>query len=850
MSPKINLGAQVARFSVRRYRWILAAALGMSLLSGFFITRLQFQSDVLNLLPANAPRTAAFVKFLREFGATDSLFIVLERPSGKEVESLGPFAEVLTGRLMETGEFSEIYGRLNAETREKMAALFLRKALLFPPPEELPEIEKRLSREAIRERVKNLKAGLHSLFSSPLSRYDLLDLWPVISRRLPVKQLGGEPDSAGYLISDDRKLMLLITRPKGAAPDIDYDERLFRKVETAVRLARETAVREKNVGPEDLNDLQIGFAGGYMTALEDSRTLKKELILNFSVSLIGVLALFVLAFRSGISLFYALVPLALSPLLTLGLFSPFLGRLSESMGAFSAMILGLSIDFIILLYARYLEERNSGESLTSALETSLGHTGPGIFTGAVTTAAAYFALLISNFRGIQELGYLTGTGILIGLGCAFFLFPALIAAWDGRKKPRSFKGISSFLGLERLAIFSCRHPFSIILFCTLAMLVAIPGALQVHLNNDPRRLRPESFSSIALENKIRDKMGAGQDPILILAERNTLEELLEVEDGLNREIEKGRSSGVPVSRVENLASFLPPLSRQKRNLEWMRERKEIFDAGRVEKELRDALGQEGLRPEAFAPAFTMIREILGNGEGLTWAQYQRAAPKELGRRFLLEQNGRYTGASYVHVPPHFWTHPETAGFLARLNNSGPGMQVTGARLVQRELEGLMSREIWPVLLLALAGVFALIYFDFRSWRLSVISLLPVLLSSVWTLGIMGASGMDLNFMNVVVFTLVLGIGVDYGVHILHRAREGGPGGGERDLLQVGRGVVVAALTTLMGFGSLTLSGYPGLRSMGAVALLGVGFSLFLSLTLVPVLFQIISPQRRRETKAL
>ncbi len=840
------MGARIARFSSRRYRWILGTTLVLSLLSGFLITRLQFQSDVLNLLPKHAPKTGALVKFLREFGATDSLFIVLERPSGKEVESFGRFAEYLGDRLMETGEFSEILGRLDPETRGKMASLILRKALLFPPPEELPEIEKRLSAEAIRERVKVLKTGLYSLFSSPLARYDLLDLWPIIARHLPLKSLGAEPDSAGFLVSEDRKMMLLITRPKGAAPDIDYDERLFRKIETAVRSAREGYAREKHIPPEELNDLRIGFAGGYMTALEDSRILKKELVLNFSVSLVGVLVIFVLAFRTGISLFYALVPLAVTPLFTLGFFSPFLGRLSESTGAFSAMILGLSIDFIVLFYGRYLEERNSGQTLESALEVSLGNTGPGVFTGAVTTAAAYFALLISNFRGIQELGLLTGTGILMGLGCAFFLFPALVTAWDGKRKARSFKAISSFLGLERLAVFACRHPLSILLFCAIATLGSITGVRQVHLNNDPQRLRPEGLSSVSLENKVREKMGEGQDPILILAEKNTFQELLEVEDALNRKIEKGRSSGIPVSRYENLASFVPPQTRQKKSLEWIEKRKEIFDAGRVERDIREALDREGLRPESFAPALKMIHEMLANREGLTWAEYQRAAPKELGRRFLIENREKYTGASYVHVPPHFWAHPGSAQFLEDLNKAASGIQITGAKLVQRELEDLMTSEIWPVLLLALAGVFALIYFDFRSWRLSLVSLLPVILASIWTLGIMGASGMDLNFMNVVVFTMVLGIGVDYGVHIVHRARQSEPAALERELLQVGKGVVVAALTTLMGFGSLVLSGYPGLQSMGAVALMGVGFSFLLSLTLVPVLFQKTSPQRRKE----
>jgi len=102
-SIRTRVFSAIARFSFFRRRRLILAALILGALSGLLITRLDFQSDVLNLLPEKAPRTQAFVTFLKEFGSGDSLFIVLERKSGGEVESLIPFAEVLVGRLMATG---------------------------------------------------------------------------------------------------------------------------------------------------------------------------------------------------------------------------------------------------------------------------------------------------------------------------------------------------------------------------------------------------------------------------------------------------------------------------------------------------------------------------------------------------------------------------------------------------------------------------------------------------------------------------------------------------------------------------------------------------------------------------
>jgi predicted RND superfamily exporter protein len=560
--------------------------------------------------------------------------------------------------------------------------------------------------------------------------------------------------------------------------------------------------------------------------------------MNFSVSLIGVLTLFILAFGGGMAILYAFLPLLISPLLTLGLFSPFLGRLSESTGAFSAIILGLSIDFVILLYSRYLEERKTGQGIPEALEKSLCHTGPGVFTGAVTTTAAYYALLVSDFRGIRELGFLTGTGILLSLACAFFLFPALLA-WRERGKKRSvpFRPVSSF-GLERLVSVALRHPRLILFSCTALTLFTILWVFQVRLNNDPRRLRPAGHSSLVLEERIREKMGEGGETLVVLSEGRGIEEALEVQGRLKVKFEEAMAAGLPIGRYENLTAFLPPLSQQQKNLEWIAAReKGAWNPSRVAKNIEEAIRKEGLRVEPFAAGLEMLREMLANQETLTWDAFQGSPLKPIGERFLKVRGGHLISASYLHVRPGFWTDPRAKSFMQGLRATAPDIKVTGSKLVLIELEKLMATEAWSISLIALAGVFLLIYFGFRSWTFTLISLLPVVLASFWTLGFMGLLGMDLNFMNVVVFTMVLGVGVDYGVHILFRRLEGGKEGLEAGLAQVGKGVVLAALTTLAGFGSLVFSGYPGLRSMGAVALMGIGFSALLSLTLLPVLMQ-------------
>ncbi|HSR10247.1 MAG TPA: MMPL family transporter, partial [Thermodesulfobacteriota bacterium] len=817
--------SRIAAFSFAHSRRLILASVALSGLCAFLVARLPFESDVLNLLPGRAPVTGDFVRFLREFGSADSLYIVVERKSGGDVSPLVPFAEILADRLKATGEFNEIVGA-DAASREKTASRLLSKALLYLSEEDLEAFKARVSDRGIEEQIRSLKKNLSSMFSSPLAARDPLDLLPLFTKNLPSGFSGFE--DGGFFVSPDGRMLVIVAKPKGSPPDLDYDESLIRKVRSAEASAREafgkTGIREV---PRD--DISIGLTGGFVHALEDSRMIKRELLVNFLNSLAGVILLVFISFRSGLSLVYAFFPLLISPLLTLGLFCPFIGRLSEATGAFSAIILGLSIDFVILLYARHLEETARGKDVAGSLGASLSSVGPGVLTGAVTTTAAYYALLLSDFRGVRELGFLTGTGILISMVCAFFLFPALGAWREGKKGPMRRRGISAF-GLENLAPLALKHPLAVITSCAAATAILLFGLFEVKINNDPARLRPEGNPSQALEARVQERLGEGGDTIMAMARVKSPEDALEIQGLWKGKFDGGRSAGLPVARFEALAQFIPPPSQQKKNLQWIEAQGEALNPSRVEQKLAECLRKEGLRIEPFDAGFKVLREMLANRELLSFEETRDTPLKNIEDGFLKKTRDGYLTVAYLHVRPDFWTNTGVKDFMTGVA-AVPGTRLTSPRLVQNELEALMARESWKILLVALAAVFVLVFIDFRSLPLTAISLLPVVLACVWTLGIMGLFHLNLNFMNLVVFTMVLGIGVDYGVHIMHRAIRSSPADLESDLKQVTKGVWLAGLTTVWGFGSLYFSSYPGLQSMGIVALLGVGFSLLNSVTL-------------------
>jgi predicted RND superfamily exporter protein len=133
---------------------------------------------------------------------------------------------------------------------------------------------------------------------------------------------------------------------------------------------------------------------------------------------------------------------------------------------------------------------------------------------------------------------------------------------------------------------------------------------------------------------------------------------------------------------------------------------------------------------------------------------------------------------------------------------------------------------------ALIAISVLLAFTLRSLRLMLISLIPLVVGTIWTVGIMGATGFDFNLANSIFMPLVVGAGVEYGVIILLRWREGESGHG-RLAFSTGKGVILAALTTTIGFGTLMISNHRGIFSLGFVAWAGSICVLVAALLILP-----------------
>jgi predicted RND superfamily exporter protein len=199
---------------------------------------------------------------------------------------------------------------------------------------------------------------------------------------------------------------------------------------------------------------------------------------------------------------------------------------------------------------------------------------------------------------------------------------------------------------------------------------------------------------------------------------------------------------------------------------------------------------------------------------------------------VAEGDGEVSAAIYCYPPVGEWRRGASPA-LRELLAKYPDAVLAGPNVISAELREIVWDDAIAAAILGIVLVFVLMWADLGGPLRALLALLPLFIGMVWMLGGMALIGLRLNFFNIFVLTMIVGIGVDYGIHLLHRWHESG--GDPAAVSETAKAIAVAALTTMVGFGSLVLSHYPGLRSVGGAAILGALSTAVLSITLLPAL---------------
>lgn len=833
-SRKQRLLLRVEAFSRRRYGVVLLASVAILLGASWMGSKIRLESDVLKLIPEGNRQVDTFRTALEDFGSIDYLLILLEAGSSTEPGSLEEFADVYAERFAAREDLVESV-EYRFQPDANFLELFTRNALLFLSPDELPKIANKLTDSSIREQIRDNRLALASP-AAPLAEElvlrDPLGLMPFFVDRLLSHRGALKLDlSSGYYLSEDGRSLIMLVKPAHPSQNLEFS----RKLVAAARADADATRDELYGGADAAPDIAVRFTGNPAILVEEAGLLRQTVQINIVASFLAVTLLYWLCYRRFAALLYSAYPLMIGQAATFAIALFALGSLNSASSALPALLMGLGTDFTIVMYARYVEERRNGATLARATELMVGEGGLGVFTGAITSAGTFYALSLSGFRGLRDLGFLIGTGILLCGVAIVFLLPAMIV-WNEEARTRKSDAVKKLhlqsFGLEHLLGVSARHPRAVLGFVAFLVVVSAWLGMRLDFNDTINALRSNKSESYRVQNLVSERFGASLSYMMAIVEAPDLNEAVELTQDVRRRLEPFLADGT-IGRYESILEYLPPEERQEEVIAALREGVHgPFDADRIRKTVESALDESGFRVEPFESWLARLGNFLEPARPIGLADLEGQGLGRIVERYVHRGDGGVRLVTYLYPTDPRWKREAPPGLVEALSAGNDRITVTGTNVVSRELRLLFMRDALRSVALGLLVVGGLLWIDFRSARLTAVALAQLLAGVVMMLGAMRLFGIEINYANAFVATMIMGVGIDYSIHLIHRLHLNG-GVLDEGVKETGKGVVLAALTNVAGFGTLTLGNYPAMRSVGIVALMGSITCLFTALTLVP-----------------
>lgn len=847
---------RLAMFARRRYGAVFVGALLVSALSVWLSSRLSFDTDMLNLLPRKDPAVHAYLEALETFGANTYLLVAVRLPEDVTVvEPYEALADELAARLGELPQIKSVQHRIGDP--EELLATFFPKAVLFLDDSGRAQLTRRLSDEGIRDRVSELRRQIatpQGLAAKELAKLDPLGLSEIFLGRIQSSRGTLQVDwTSGYYLSRDRRMLLLLAEPVEPPQDIPFAEGLEKATDEVI--AGVLADWEEIAGPGAPKKPEVVAGGPYLTSTGDASLIRYDIALNSLTSTVGVVLLFLFAYRRLVVLAYAFIPLVCGLLMTFAFSEVTIGSLNSATSVVAGLLIGLGVDFAIVSYGRYTEERRRGATLEEALLVMSGTTGRAVFVGALTTTATFYAFAITDFRGLSQMGILTGTGIIFCVLAILVLLPAMLA-WSEDHHAKRDKVPNHYLhsfGSVELSRLCLRHRRLTLLIGLLVTLVSVAAMFQLSFDESMKTMRPKGNRGIEVAEEVGKRFGSGFDSMILLVSGDTPEEVIELSakasEGARKLIRQGILYG-----YNGPTSLIPSPSSQAETLGWLeRERADALNLERIRATFAAAVAAEGMRVQAFEPGLELFAQAIQLQRPIGVADFQGSEQTRLLLdRFLRKTDDGWKAAVYLYPPSNRWRREAPPEAVRLAQNLGPKVELAGTNLINQRVRSQVIDDAWVASILGVIIVALMIWADFRSLRWTLYSLIPLVIGLLWMFGAMVLFGIPMNFINIFVTTMIIGIGVDYGVHVLHRYREAvvlPDAEFETSLMETGKAVVAASLSTIVGFGSLIFSHYPGLQSTGKVAILGALSTCLVSITLLPVALSVMREQSLRRAAA-
>ncbi len=906
MRREERIMSSCADFIIRWKKSILVIMVVLLVLAIIVAGRIKVTTQMKDLLPDNNPQVEAMEEVNEIFAGGNALIITVEGSEREKMETGADemirrikenntlMSNIRTigggidkGFIAKWGLLLQQADELS-DTRERFASLniiplitslndnFEKSYTGMEAEEEIETVRQEREAAEAMTQIERLMTGIRKYFDSPGT--------------MTAEQAGksiAEQFMYGdrYAYSLDNRMLLF-----NVYPNFPIDE-----IETSMIFMQEIDKIRKDLANE-YPEISIGYTGNLALNYDEQNALSIDMVVPVIIALVLVLILVLFSFNRTRAVVFSIFSLAAGIIITYGLIGISFGKITMLTSVMGAVLIGLGIDYAIQIIVNFSKFRSGDASPAEALRLTFTRAGMGNALAALTTASSFIIMGLTGTKALTEFGLIAGMGIAVCFLSIFFLLPALLLLFGKKEDTGSRIPTLEYHFLSTAASALKKYRIPVFIFT-----VVISGLFGVLLSKnalltDIMKLEPQESLSVKTHYKVIEAFHISPDPSMYISE--AIPETRRITSALEEERLVGEISSIAyfipqseeqdkrlleIARIKNMEPRFTKkqytdedvlrFSEEVQRLEWnIIELADISVAGLGENNLivkkRNQMIREIFGAEVGKPGREVFQQLIeavekdpasaANQLSKIDASFAQSLDEiliemsKISRRITLEDlpdsisqqmlsgSGEQNLITVFPKPGVTDDTEEMESFTADLAAIAPEMTgVNQVLLAWRD-------EVIPASKRAAIYIFIVVFFftlvTFRSFTLSFLACIPFILGLVWMMGIYPLLGWELNTFNIALIPLIIGMGIGFGIHIVHRYSV------ERDIkttyMFTGKAVLLSALTTMIGFGALGFTGsFALIASIGRILFLGIAACLAAVLFVLPASLSLVEAKK-------